>query len=99
MQAAPCDVLLAPGVTRTGASHASDVGSSDAGDCTTARSPMLVDDDATNGGHGDVATHAADRRGVTPTTLHLLLKSERKQEKREQHKQMNNAMHITGGHQ
>jgi hypothetical protein len=60
---------------------------------------MLVDDDATNGGHGDVATHAADRRGVTPTTLHLLLKSEQKQEKREQHKQMNNAMHITGGHQ
>jgi hypothetical protein len=57
----PCDEPLAPGVTRTGASRASDLGSSDVGDSTMARSPMLAANDATKGGRRDVAGRTTNR--------------------------------------
>jgi hypothetical protein len=103
-QAMPCDTPSTPGITRTGASHASDVGSSNIRDSTTARLPMLIPNNATKGRRGDVtgAHHTLmndrDRRGVTPTTLALPFKVREKQEKWERHKPTNNATCIPGGH-
>jgi hypothetical protein len=67
-----CDEPSAPGITRTGASHASDLGSSNAGDSTMARSPMLTANDATKGGRRDVTGGTTNRRTTGADEVQLL---------------------------
>jgi hypothetical protein len=91
MPAAPYDVPPAPDIPGISASHDFDIGSSDAGDSTsattsrgkpgvtTARSPMLAVDDATKGRHGGIVGHAADQRVTGTDDVRLLSPSHQKE--------------------
>jgi hypothetical protein len=92
------------GSPNAGDSSRATVGQSKPG-ATMAKSPMLATDATTMGRHRDVIGHDVGRETIRTNEVpllspqHHLLKSEQKWEKREQHKSMDNAMHIPRGYQ